>query len=39
MQEKCPGRTWGPWRGAHAGAGFLAVPVTPWGTLIGKVNF
>ncbi|KAK4811345.1 hypothetical protein QYF61_027574 [Mycteria americana] len=27
-QEQTPGRTCGPWRGAHAGAGFLAGPVT-----------
>ncbi|GAB0179878.1 hypothetical protein GRJ2_000453100 [Grus japonensis] len=31
--EQAPGRTCGPVkRGAHAGAGFLAGLVTPWGT-------
>lgn len=30
MQKEAPGRGYTPWRGAHAGAGFLARPVTLW---------
>jgi len=36
MLEQAPARTCGPEeRGAHAGAGLLAGPVTPWGTHAG----
>lgn len=37
--EQAPGRNCCLWRGAHAGTGFLARPVTPWGTHSGTVCF
>ena len=36
--EQGPGRNCGPWRGAHAGAVFLAGSITPWGTHNGAVH-
>ena len=38
MLKQASGRKYGPWRGAHTGASFLAGPVTPWGTDIGTVH-
>lgn len=35
MQAQGIGRSCGPWRGSHAGAGFLTVP---WGPHNGAVN-
>ena len=35
--EQAPGRTCGPWRGAHSGVGLLAGAVTLWGTHTGAV--
>jgi len=36
--EQAPGRTCEPTERAHAGAGFLAELVTPWGTQAGAVH-
>ncbi|GAB0206332.1 hypothetical protein GRJ2_003178200 [Grus japonensis] len=36
--EQAPGRNCSPWSKVHAGAGFLAGPVTLWGPYVGAVH-
>jgi len=36
--NQAPGGNCSPWRGGHSGAGFLAGPVTLWGTHTGVIH-